>query len=413
MRKILLILIFFLAATTIYAKKIEISFWHSLGFHIKELIEEMADEYNKAHSNVRIKPVFQGLFEDMQVKMLTAAVTHQLPDVAQVQIEYMDVYIENGLIEPIDKIIPHEQKEDILEKLWELTTRKGQIYGVPFCISITVFFYNADAFAKAGIDPDKPPLTWENMIRMGKKLTQDTDGDGEFDKYAMTFWTDGFYGILPFFWANDGEKLFSDDGKRIILTSKEMSRTITMLRDLVFIHKIMPQNWTDWEGGQAFLTGNLAMGPFTCAGISYGEQNLPWTLRISPMPSVNGKRYTVIGGSALINFSRSRKKRKIINDFMFWCVNKENTIRIHEKIGYIPVRKSALNSLELKAFQKKNPNYLVPVEGIEYGRPLPKHHEYLKMNKLVRDMLQRVILDEADVDTELARTEKEINALLE
>jgi sn-glycerol 3-phosphate transport system substrate-binding protein len=136
-------------------------------------------------------------------------------------------------------------------------------------------------------------------------------------------------------------------------------------------------------------------------------------LRISPMPSANGKRYTVLGGSALVNFSRNNKMRRITNDFISYCVSKENTIKIHKSVGYIPVRKSALNSLELKAWLRENPNYKVPIEGLEYGRPLPIHAEYFKMNELVRDMLQRIILNEADIRNELERTEKEINALLE
>ncbi len=412
MKKCVLLLIFFLAATSMYAKKIEINFWHSLGFHVKEIIEEMADEYEKNNPRVSINPVFQGLYEEMQVKMLTAAVTRQLPEVAQVQIEYLDPYIQNRLIEPIDDSIPEDLREDILEKLWELTSRHGKVYAVPFCISTSVWFYNVDLFKEAGLDPENPPLTWEDVIRIGKRLTMDTDGDGEYDKYAMMYWTEGFYGIMPFFWALGGNEIFSGDGKRIELTSEEMYQTISMLMDLIFTYKIMPQNWTDWEGGQAFLTGKLAMGAFTSAAITYGEQNLPWTLRISPMPSVNGKRFTVLGGSALVNFSRNKKMRKIINDFISFCVSKENTIKIHESVGYIPVRKSALNSLELKAWLKENPNYKVPIDGLDYGRPLPIHEEYFKMNEMIRDMLQRIILNEADIRTELERTEREINALL-
>jgi len=94
MKKIILILLFFLAAASLFAKKdIQISFWHSLGFHIKEIIEDIADDYNKTHPGVKVNPVFQGLFEDMQVKMITAAVTRQLPDISQVQFYYIDPYI--------------------------------------------------------------------------------------------------------------------------------------------------------------------------------------------------------------------------------------------------------------------------------------------------------------------------------
>jgi len=217
--KFFVILIIVLIANPLFARKIELTFWHSLGFHVKAIIEEMADEYNSTHKGIKVTPVFQGLFEDMQVKMLASAVTHQLPDVAQVQL---------------------------------LVTRDGEIYGVPFCISTQVFFYNEDAFKMVGLDPNNPPDTWEEMVQIGKKLTMDTNGDGKVDRYATMFWLSGIYGIAPFLWDNGG-RIFSDDGKRVNLTSDAMVKTIQMLKDLVYKYKIMPRNWTDWESGQAFL----------------------------------------------------------------------------------------------------------------------------------------------------------------
>ncbi len=409
MKKLLIVVLFFLVCSTLFAKReMEISFWHSLGFHVKEIIEEMADEYNSEHRGIKVNPVFQGLYEDMQVKMVAAAVTRQLPDVAQVQFEYLDSYVDNNLIDPIDDEIPPEARSDILDIMWQLVTRNGNIYGVPFCVSTTVMFYNEDAFIKAGLNPDHAPDTWEEMIRMGKKLTKDTDGDGVYDQYAMMFWTNGFYGIAPFLWDNGGS-LFSKDGKSVELTSPQMIATINMLRDLIFKYKIMPQTWTDWEGGQAFLTGKLAFGFFTSAAISYGEQNLPWKLKIAPMPKVNGHRYTMLAGSGLVNFTKNRKKRRAVNDFIFWLVNKENTLRIHESVGYIPVRKSALDSLSLKAFLKDNPNFKVPIDSLAFAKPLPTHPEYFKINKKITDMLEQITLNKADPLETLKKTEQEIN----
>jgi ABC-type glycerol-3-phosphate transport system substrate-binding protein len=410
MRKLFMALLLTLVPMTALCKDTEITFWHSLGFHVKQLVEELAREYSDSHPGVRVTPVFQGLFEELQVKMLAAAVTRALPDVAQVQLEYMDTYIQNGLIEPINGSIPSEEREDILEELWSLGARDGRIYGVPFCISTTVFFYNEDAFKRAGING--APATWEEMVRMGKKLTEDTDGDGTPDRYAIMFWMDGFYGISPFLWANGGS-FFSEDGKRIVLTSDEMVRTITMLRDLAFTHQIMPRNWTEWEGAQAFLAGDLAMGPFTSAAISYGEQNLPWKLRIIPVPSVNGKRSTVLGGSALVNFASGRKKRGMADDFIYWLVSKENTIRLHKRVGYVPVRRSALNSLELRAFDRKNPNFKVPIESLAFAQPLPRHPDYFKINERIRAMLQEIFLNATDPLTALEKAEEEINRMIQ
>lgn len=412
MKRILFVILFLLTATTLFSKEITISFWHILGYHVTAVIEELIDEYNETHPNIKVKSSFQGFFEDAQIKMLTAAIGKQLPDVAQIPFEFLDSYVENGFIEPIDDEIPEDVKRDVMVKMWKLVERNGQIYGLPFCIITDVFFYNENAFIKAGLDPGSPPATWDELIDMGKKLSQDTDGNGIQDSYAMTFYLKGIYGLAPILWANGGS-FFKDDGIKVNLTSKEMEKTISMVYDLIFKHKIMPKNWTDFESAQAFLTGKLAMGWFISAGISYSEANLPWTLKTSHIPHFNGKRCALLSGTALVNFSKNRKRRRAANDFMFWLINKENDIKLFEKIGFVPVRKSALNSLELKAFVKENPNYRIPLEALEYARPLPHHPEFLKINHEFGEMLQRIILGNADPEEELANTERKINEMLD
>jgi len=412
MKKLLFLILFLIVATSLFAKKIEIRFWHILGYHVKPVIEEMINEYNATHKEITVKADFQGFFEDAQVKMLTAAITNQLPEVAQVPIEFLQAYIDNGFIDPINEEIPDELRGDVQEKLWDLVKRDEKVYGLPFCALSDVFIYNENAFVKAGLDPEEPPTTWEQLITAGKKLSRDTDGDGVQDTYALSFYLNGVYGLLPILWANGGS-LFTADNKRVNLTSREMEKTISMVYDLVFTHRIMPQKWTDWESAQAFLTGKLAMGWFSSAGISYGEQNLPWKLRVSHMPSLNGKRFSVLSGTALVNFTKNSKKRKAALDFMFWLLKRENDIKMFERIGFLPIRQSVVNSLEIKAFVKENPNYRFPIEALEYVRPLPFHPEFLKINQEIRDMLQRIILDRADLREELKNTETKINEMLE
>lgn len=196
------------------------------------------------------------------------------------------------------------------------------------------------------------------------------------------------------------------------MTSAEMVKTLTQICDLVFIYKIMPQKWSGWEAGQAFLTGNLSMGPFTSAAIAYGEQNLPWTLGVTHIPSINAKRFTVLSGSALVNFAKKKKAKAASLNFALWLVNKKNTTEMH-KFGYIPVRNSALKSIECMAFDSENPNYKVPIESIEYARALPRHIDMYKINRMIRDMLQKIFMGEADLLSELKKAEDGINAMLE
>jgi sn-glycerol 3-phosphate transport system substrate-binding protein len=410
MKRILIALLFLFITTTLFAKKQTITFWHILGYHAKPVLDGMVDEYNRTNPGVQVKPDFQGFFEDAQVKMLTAAVSKSLPDLAQVPFEFLQVYVQNGLIEPMNEEIPDELKRDVQDKMWQLVSRDGDLYGVPFCVFTDVFYYNGDAFEKAGLDPESPPDTWDEMIEIGKRLTSDTDGDGILDNYALTFYTKGMYGLAPVLWANGGS-FFTGDG-RIDLTSPEMKKTMAMVHDLFFRHQIMSRTWTDWENAQAFLTGHLAMGWFISAGIPYGEQNLPWTLRIAHMPRINGNRHALLSGTALVNFARKKKQRRAVNDFMSWLVGRENDIQFYEKIGFVPLRKSSLNSLQLKAFAKANPNYRIPLEALEYAQPLPNHPEFFKINQEISDMLERIILNNGNPDEELKKTELLINQTL-
>jgi maltose-binding protein MalE len=59
---------------------------------------------------VKVNVVFQGLYEQMETKLLAAALVGQLPDVVQEKFEYMDLYIEEGLILPIDDFITKTTK---------------------------------------------------------------------------------------------------------------------------------------------------------------------------------------------------------------------------------------------------------------------------------------------------------------
>jgi sn-glycerol 3-phosphate transport system substrate-binding protein len=394
------------------AKQLQLDFWFSSGFNAKDCIIDMVKEYNSSQSDVKINAVFQGLYEEMEMKLRTAAVTKKLPDIAQEKFEYLDLYIEGELLSPIDDEINSMDREDIFNEMWAAVTRDGKIYGIPFCVNTYVFFYNEDLLAAHGITAALIPTTWKEAIDVGKKLSMDTDDDGRLDQYAMIFWQNGIESYLPFLWALDGY-VFKGDDSRITLTSDETYQATKFLRDLAHEHEIMPHDWTSFEGGQAFLSGKLAMGPFISSGLVYFEDNLPWNLKIAAYPTYKGKRRLPLTGLALVNFSKNKKRRKASHKFMMWLVNKQNTIKLYKDVGYLPVRKSAVNSLDLRAFIAENPNFSFPIEALDHSQTLPNHPDYYKINQMIIEMMERIILTDADIMRELETTEKAINSALE
>ena len=60
----------------------------------------------------------------------------------------------------------------------------GKTYGIPFQRSTPVLYWNKEAFKDAGLDPNKAPATWDEMVSFGKKLTK-KDASGNVTQWGL------------------------------------------------------------------------------------------------------------------------------------------------------------------------------------------------------------------------------------
>jgi len=389
---------------------IELTLWHSMSIYQENTLEKLIDQFNSMQNDIKVNPVFQGLYNDMRIELANASRSGNLPDIGQVAIEYLDLFVSQGYIEPITNYIPDADRDDILDQFWNGVTRKGEIYAYPFNQSVQVLYYNKKAFVKAGLDPNKPPKTWDQVIEYGKKLTKDFDGDGTIDQWGVLISLEGVFGFTPLIRQVGGEFL-NEDRTKALFNSDKGVKVMNMLLNMAYKYKIMPSNWNLFEGTNAFLSGKIAMGPITCAGIKFAEENLPWELGIAPLPYIENKS-VLLGGAGLVIFTKSARKRKAALEFIQWLTNKENCIKWHENTGYLPLRKSAINSYELKSFYIKHPNYKVPVDQLPYARP-PDFTPYLpQIDQIIRYAIDDIMINRKDPQTVLDLAAEKVDELL-
>ncbi|KPJ89678.1 MAG: hypothetical protein AMS17_01080 [Spirochaetes bacterium DG_61] len=391
-------------------KPVELIFWHSMSIYQGDVLERMVQEYNNENPDIKVKLIFQGLYNDMKTKLLTASKTNDFPDIAQVAIEYLDVFVYEKEIEPITSLISEEDRSDILPQFWNGVTREREIYAFPFNQSVQVLYYNRDAFRKSGIDPDKPPKTWNQVIEYGKKLTKDFNNDGIIDQWAVLISLEGVFGFTPLIRQVGGEFL-NEERTVALFNSEEGVKVMKLVQDMAYRYRIMPSNWTLFEGTNAFLQGKIAMGPITCAGIKFAEENLPWELGIAPLPFVENKS-VLLGGAGIVIFTRAVKKKRAAFHFIQWLTSKENTIRWHEQTGYLPIRKTAIESFELQSFHRTHPNYKVPIDQLPYSRP-PDFTPYLpQIDQVVRYAIESIMINKGDPRQVLDLAAEKANDLL-
>jgi ABC-type glycerol-3-phosphate transport system substrate-binding protein len=98
---------------------------------------------------------------------------------------------------------------------------------------------------------------------------------------------------------------------------------------------------------------------------------------------------------------------------MSWLTSRKNTITWHRETGYLPVRNSAMESLELQSFHKSHPNFLIPIEQLPYARPLDFTPHIARINTIVRFAMEEILINRKDPGTVLKEAAIQMNTLLQ
>lgn len=174
-------------------------------------------------------------------KLLVTTAAGNPPDVFMSGAEHIYDLVSQNMIEPIDKWLnAMPDKNDFFPPALGSSTWKGHSYGLPVYTAPRVFWYRADLFAEAGLDPVKPPATWNELLVAAKRLTR-TDGTKVVRQgYDLERWTGTNYSsnIQEFilFLMQNGGRMFNPDTFQAEFNKQEGIETMEFmlkLRDTV------------------------------------------------------------------------------------------------------------------------------------------------------------------------------------
>jgi len=224
----------------------------------------------KAHPGIKVsvEPI-AGMGYDTKLVMQSAAST--LPDVVWLCDTLVPTFIEYRIVKDLREFIeadPSFDLSDIYPKMLKTgMSADGGIYMLPRDLGTVVMFYNRTLFRRAGLLDPKPDWTYDEFLRMAKKLTV-RDRDGRVLQYGFmadyTWWATNVPWIAP-----AGGNIISADGKRSTLSSPESLRGLHDLIDLVTVHGVAlpPNRPITIPGVDPFAAGKVAMCPQVCPQI--------------------------------------------------------------------------------------------------------------------------------------------------
>jgi ABC-type glycerol-3-phosphate transport system substrate-binding protein len=163
-------------------------------------------EFEAANPGIKIDPVLVAR-KDHWTKFVAAAQAKKAPCIVTVD---LTTAAYNGYLLPLDKFYQAEPAE--FRRAWSADMLsaakwKGQLYGLPIWGGTYAEIYNRDLVVKAGLDPSKPPKTWDEYLAWAKKLT----GTDTWATAVMGGKTDTTTRVLlMWIWSNGGEAFNAD-----------------------------------------------------------------------------------------------------------------------------------------------------------------------------------------------------------
>lgn len=380
--------------------KTEVDFWYSGGKTAVKVVQDIVDDYNKSQDKYFVKTVTQADYSETYEKLQAAIAGNVAPDVVLLESDSARGLSDKNLVVDLSEKMKKDNdfnEDDYVSTFFEQgKDDNDKIFGIPAYGTTQVLYYNKNAFNKAGIDPNNIK-TWQDLAQAASKIKN----DGEYTYGWEPMW--GADNLIDASLSNGGT-IFSDDGKKVTINSKEWVEVWSDFEKWIHDDKTMAihsggQGWEYWyktiddviqnkAGGYTGSSGDQADLDFSIVG---AIEQPSWKDGTESKPVARALMLSVLTKS-------SEEKQAGAYDFMKYFTNVKSQVKWSMSTGYVPVNKGVLDDADYMKYTEENPQALVPYTQAEHGSIYP----YDPTNGAVKDAL-KIAADKVEIDGSSAK----------
>ncbi|WP_020144072.1 ABC transporter substrate-binding protein [Terracoccus sp. 273MFTsu3.1] len=337
-----------------------IEFWSNHPGNSKPVEQQIIKAFEAANPSLKVKLVDAGKnYEEVAQKFNASLAGGSLPDVVVVSDVTWFNFALNKQLSPLDELLSTAKIDtsDYVDALYNDYNLDDKHYALPFSRSTPLFYYNKDLWKAAGLE-DRGPKDWDEFLTWAPKLKAAAgsdkivmelpDGSNYLDwVFQNIVW--GYGGAYSKEWT----PTFSDPN-----TVKAGTYLQNLAKDGYL--KLSKDPAPDFTAG---IVGCSMMSTGSLGGVAK-DAKFPVGTAFLP-----GDGNCPTGGAGVgipANIPDDRKKNAL--KFIEFLTNAQNTVTFTQATGYMPVRKSAVDLPEEKAFLEKNPNAQTAIEQLPKTR---------------------------------------------
>ncbi len=408
---------------------VELAFWHAMGGNNGEVVTALVADFNASHPNIVVTEQRKGTsYNEALDAVIQASGQGEGPNLSQIFDLGTPLAIDSGFFTPLELILTADQlaqvKDDVMAPLINYFTVNNLLWSLPWNNSTPLLYYNKDMFTAAGLDPETPPATWQELETDCAAIMAANAAP-----YCLSMQIYGWY--FEQWMALQGQELANNGNGR-----QDRATETNLTSDAA---KAIMQFWKDInDAGYWTYTGKLednqgANQIFNAQqaaiilestgalrGFTTASQDAGFELGTGFFPT-NGdvpRQGVIIGGASLwVSSSNTDAENAAVAEFLMWLEAPEQMARWHKGTGYMPDTKGAQALLEAEGYFTEFPNQRTAVDQLAAAEvnsatagaimgPFPQ------IRTIVDQAIQSVV-NGGDIDAALADAKAQADAAIE
>ncbi|MCA0043005.1 extracellular solute-binding protein [Celeribacter litoreus] len=416
---------FALTGTTAFAET-EITWWHGMGGHLGDVVNQIATDFNASQDDYKITPVFKGSYEETLTAGIAAFRANEQPNIMQVfdagsatvigakgaTVPVQDLLVDNGVDFDIEDYISGVR--------YFYADNNGKMIGMPFNSSSPVMYFNEQALEAAGVEA---PVTYEEFETVTAPALKAAGYVPLVQSHLPWEFSENFFSRhnLPF--ATNDNGYAGAEGTKILVNTEEFAMHWTHVKEWLD-EGYFGYYGTGWNDNQAqFEEGKV--GLWIGSSGSFGglmAKDLPFTFSATNLPywsSITEEGYqTFIGGAALFAMSgKSAEENKATAEFFRYLTSSEVQYMWHRETGYVPITEAAYEMAKEDGHYDRFPAAETGIKQLMLtsGENTRGYRMgfYVQIRDIENREFGRILSGETSVEDALKAIETEGNALLE
>jgi multiple sugar transport system substrate-binding protein len=326
--------------------------------------QHMIDLWNTSHEDkIELTTIPDN---QMVTKLATSVQAGDVPDLISFDLIFMPDFMKAGFLTDLTAELSADPNQEKVAKAFkDLATYDGKLYGTGFTPDVSILLYNKDIFAKAGLDPEKPPKTIGELTAYAKQI-KDKVPDAYGYYFSGSCGGCNIFTQAPMMWGS-GATLLPTSGDAPALEGPGVKEVLTMLKDL-WEAGVIPES-AEADTGQNFFatfeTGTIGMvgsGGFAISALKANHPDM--NFGIAPLPGINeGQASSFVGGD-VIAIPTGAKNADLAKQFIAWQLTDEAQLEGLAKNLILPSRTDLADN---KYFQAE-PRYIVTAQAVGIGQ---------------------------------------------